>query len=411
MILRQIIPGDWKFIVVLIILVSIPGWRSVHAQDRDTSVFLGKYPGISYTSKGFGLTSQDGNYAMQIHWRAQFRFAVPSDLNPANQNQSEASEQYYMGIRRARLKVGGHGFVPWLKYYTEYDLGTTRLLDFRISVEKYPWLKFRIGRWKVDYNRERIISSSKQQMMDRSLLNRFFTVDRQQGISVYGRVNDGGFADFNYWVSILNGTGRGSGLNKIGNAMYMGRLQWNILGEPVPFTGSDLEGRENPNGGIAIAGLINRSPYTRFSQAGGGNLEGFPVGTIDQYGLRQFLVETSFMYRGLAWQQEFHFKRIKDFDNVANTDLLGNYCQAGYFFNYLLDWVPEPLEFAFRYSILDPDRSVQNDLLNEFSFVGNWFFRGHNNKLTAEINFFRFQQIYAGLTNGTQFRLQWDISF
>jgi hypothetical protein len=117
------------------------------------------------------------------------------------------------------------------------------------------------------------------------------------------------------------------------------------------------------------------------------------------------------MLGGLAWQQEFHFKRIQDFVNLSITDLAGNYIQAGYFFHHLLSWIPSPLEIAMRYSIYDPDLSVQNDLLNEYSLAINWFFKGHRNKLTAEVNFFHFQQAFAGLTDETQFRFQWDISF
>jgi len=411
MTLRQTISG-YRGILIVLILLYLPGLQdTLNAQERDTSDLTGKHPGIRYTSKGFELLSKDENYAMRIQWRGQFRVAIPADLDPGALNQRGDNDQYYMGVNRARMKVGGHAFVLWLKYYTEYELASSNMLDFRIMVEKYPWLNLKVGQWKVHYNRERIISSGKQQMMDRSLLNRFFTVDRQQGVSLYGRVNDGGLADFNYWLSVFNGTGRGGELNKIGNAMYMGRLQWNLFGEPVPFAGSDLAGRENPNGGITIAGLINRSAYTHFSQAGGGNLEGIPIGREDQFGLRQFLIESAFMYQGFTWQQEFHFKRIKDFVNVTTTGLMGNYIQAGYFFNRQLGWVPKPLELAFRYSICDPDRAVSNDLMNEFSIALNWFFRGHNNKLTAEMNFFHFQQAYAGLYDETQFRLQWDISF
>ena len=278
-------------------------------------------------------------------------------------------------------------------------------------VEKYPWLNLKIGQWKIHYNRERVISSGKQQMMDRSIMTYFFTIDRQQGISLYGRLNSGGLADFNYWLALLNGTGRGSGLNKNGNAMYMGRLQWNFLGEPVPFMGSDLERREKPAGELSLAGLLNRSAYTRFSQAGGGSLERFPIGTNDQYGLKQLLIESAFMYRGLSWQQEFHFKRIEDFVNTSTTDMVGNYLQAGYFFNQLIGWVPEKLELAFRHAIFDPDRSLQDDLVNEFSLVLNYFFKGHRNKLTAEVIVHHFQPLYPGVKNETQFRLQWDISF
>ena len=98
-------------------------------------------------------------------------------------------------INRARLKVGGHAFQPWLKYYWEYELSQSNLLDFRIEIEKWRWLSFKAGQWKVEYTRERRISSGEQQMIDRSIINRPFTLDRQQGIELYGRLKGKGVAD------------------------------------------------------------------------------------------------------------------------------------------------------------------------------------------------------------------------
>ncbi len=400
-----------RYLRPLLIGCMLAGTVPLQAQPADSSSSGREIGGIRHTSEGFELTGGDGNYALQIQLRAQFRLSLPADLDPANLTPRGDNDQYYFGMNRARLKAGGHAFRPWLKYYGEFELASSSLLDFGISVEKYPWLKVKVGQWRVPFNRESIISSAEQQTIDRSLMHRFFTADRQEGISLYGRMNDGGLADFSYWFSVYNGAGRGGGINRLGNAMYVGRLQWNFMGEPVPFTGSDLEGRENFNGGLTIAGLLNRSAYTRFSQTGGGRLEGFSLGTDDRYGLRQLLIESAFMYRGLTWQQELHYKRIRDFTNNSTTDLLGNYFQAGYFFHRLLDWVPEPLEIAVRYSIVNPDRDRQDDLLNEFAFAANWFFNRHNNKLTAEINVLHFQPSYTGLYDGTRFRLQWDISF
>jgi hypothetical protein len=47
-------------------------------------------------------------------------------------------------------------------------------------------------------------------MMDRSIIHRPFTLDRQQGVAIYGRLQGGGMGDFNYWFSVLTGNGRGA---------------------------------------------------------------------------------------------------------------------------------------------------------------------------------------------------------
>src|SRR5690606_28120780 len=156
------------------------------------------------------------------------------------------------------------------------------------------FFKIKVGQWKTYYNRERVISSGKQQMVDRSILNRPFTLDRQQGIEFYGRVFPETLADFTYHLSILTGAGRGATENDDGNLMYVGRLQWNMFGRELEMTGSDLKFHEKPTGLIAFAGATNRSPYTRFSQSGGGELTGFEVGVPGQYRVNQALLETAF---------------------------------------------------------------------------------------------------------------------
>ena len=365
---------------------------------------------IGYGDKGFELSTSDGNYKLQIQSRVQIRYAYPFDTDPVTYSDFQRKETQTFKVNRARLKIGGNAFKPWFKFFWEYELASGNLLDFRLMLEKFEFLRLKAGQWKIHYNRERIISSGQQQTLDRSILTRPFTIDRQQGISIYGRLKDDGIVDFNYWFDVLTGTGRGSSSNDDDNLMLMSRLQWNCFGEELDFSGSDLEYHETPAGLIALAGVTNQSPYTRFSQSGGGQLEGFEDGEPGQYRVNQFLVETALMFKGFSWQQEFHWKEIDDKKNLEITTLLGNYVQFGYFFHYLLDEIPEQLELAFRYAVYDPDRNVPDDKRNEYSLDMNWFFKGHLNKLTAEISYLNLQRSLNDIVDGFRFRLQWDVS-
>lgn len=278
-------------------------------------------------------------------------------------------------------------------------------------VERYPELSLRVGQWKAQYSRERVISSGRQQMMDRSIINRAFTLDRQQGVSVYGRVGEGA-ANFNYWLSAFTGMGRGGRSNDDGHLMYMGRVQWNPLGRPVGFVGSDLSGSTEPAFSLALAATTNRSACTRFSQDGCGDLEGFEEGEAGQYRVNQALVESAFTWRGFSWTQEFHLKEIKDRVNDAATTLQGFYVQTGYFPGGALSWVPAPLEIAARYGRYRPDRDEAHNAHQEASIAMNWFFSGHDNKLTAEFSWLTLEDSASGLEEeGGRLRLQWDIQF
>src|SRR5262245_42940711 len=372
------------------LLIFISSSLSAQEMEEDTAASAT----LKYNMhKGFEFKTRDNRFMLQIQSRLQFRFATPEDADPVTYDDFTGEEKPTFKINRARLKVGGHAFQPWLKYYREYELSQSNLLNFTVMVEKWDWLKFQVGQFKVEYTRERRISSGEQQMVDRSVINRPFTIDRQQGAEIYGRLKGKGIADFNYWLGTFTGTGRGSTQNDDSHLMYFGRVQWNFTGIYLDFEGSDLEIHEKPAGVLALSAVTNQSPYTRFSQAGGGSLEGYENGQPGQYRVTQANLETAFMYKGFSWQSEAHWKEIIDKLNNDHTDVLhGYYVQAGYFFHQAFDWWPKPLEVAMRNAGYMPNNEADQTKKRETSLAFNWFFRGHKNKLTAETSYFNYDK-------------------
>ena len=344
-----------------------------------------------------------------IDFRGQFRASYPHQNFPTSEDDF-SDDDINMGISRARIKFGGYVGKPEYNFYLEQDIRGGNLLDFRAQIEKLPYLKFRVGQWKARYSRERVISSGKQTGLERSLINRIFTIDRQQGFSLYGNLDGGGAANFNYWAEILTGSGRGGAVGDDENLMYMMRLQWNPNGKELGFSGSDLKFHEKFVGSVAIAGVTNTSKYTRFSTSGGGQLYGYEPGVDGQYKVDQFLFETAFKYRGLSFDQELHFKNIDDRVNLEETLLIGNYFQVGYFFHYLFDKFPKPLEVFARQAFFDPNADISSDLNYEYTFGLNWFFKGHKNKLTIDYSYLKFNQFDIEDNVDHMVRLQWDVS-
>ena len=365
---------------------------------------------LSHGSKGFEFGDQSGNYLMNLEFRGQFRLSYPTDSDPVTLNDYE-EEQIKLGIKRARIKVGGHSFKPWLKYYVEYELFSSNLLDFRLMYEKTPWLKVKVGQWKVQYNRERIISSGKQQTVERSILTRAFTLDRQQGVSVFGHIEGEKLLNLNYWLSVFMGTGRGSLENDDNHMMYMSRIQWNFMGRVLSFSGSDIEYHKEFVGLLAVAAVTNQSPYTRFSQSGGGQLEGFEEGVPGQYRVNQMMQESAGKYKGFSWQQELHFKQIRDHVNTSTTNMFGNLVQVGYFFHHLWNTVPENVELYGRHAFYLPNAQASNQLQNEVSFGCNWFIYGHRLKITGEASHLSSDFASQETMEGWRYRLQLDVSF
>ncbi len=367
---------------------------------------------VFYARPGFQLETLDGRYKVRINFRVQFRGYVNFDDDPTT---LEDFQNYQNGINvnRARVKVGGNVYQKWMKYYLEYDLEGSNLLNFEFMFEKYEFLKFRVGQWKAQYTAERAISSGRQQTVERSIINRPFTIDRQRGISIYGNPHGKGALNFSYWISMFTGTGRGNTNNDDKNMMYMSRLQWNLNGRVIKFAGSDFKITKKFTSYIAVAAVTNKSKYTRFSTNGGGYLEGFENAEDGQYRVNQFLIETGFKYKGFSWQQEYHWKEINDeINDVAPTHLTGFYAQLGYMLHQGLNFVPKKLEVYARHASYDPNRNLSNDKQIEHTFGVNWFFNGHNNKLTAEYSLLDYDSINGVADqSGSRFRIQWDISF
>lgn len=175
------------------------------------------------------------------------------------------------------------------------------------------------------------------------------------------------------------GTGRGARDNDDENPMLMMRWQWNFTGKPLEFSGSDLKYYKKFTGILAFAGLTNQSQYTRFSTAGGGQLEGFEDGVAGQYRVNQLMEETAGKYRGFSWQQELHWKEVNDKVNNKITTLAGNLFQLGYFPHNKWNKFSDKIEFYIRHAFYDPDITRDSDLQQEFSTGMNWFIKGHAN--------------------------------
>ena len=151
-----------KKIIVLLFLTSV---YSVTSQDITTNSF------------GKGLINV---FAKDSSWKAKvdFRFQTRYDGFYDESDDSFTNRAY---VRRARIKGNGYAFSPKLKYKFEYDVHNGFVLDAVIKWNFAGNWTVWFGQTKLPGNIERVFSSQKLQLVDRSLLNSNFTLDRDAG--------------------------------------------------------------------------------------------------------------------------------------------------------------------------------------------------------------------------------------
>lgn len=366
---------------------------------------------LKFNRKGLRIESTDKNFTAKINWRSQLRFSTPFDSAPRKASHFSSPDVDQFGFQRARFKMKGNVVRPWLEYDFEHDLVGNRVLNLQMTIAKFDCLQLRVGQGKVNFNRERVDSSGRQQFAERSIVNREFTLDRQKGVALEGHLFEGTPGDAWYSAGVYTGTGLGANSDHDGHPMWVARYQWNFLGRDLGFSQSDVEYHDKPAASIAFGAATNRSRYSRFSTSGGGQLDDFQPGLPGQYSLRQFVEETALKYRGLSLQHEYHWKHVTDHIAGSETDLRGSYVQVGYFFHNLMPRIPRQLELGARYAFVDPRVGRTRDLRQETALVANWFFEGHDNKLTFDVSHLTLDRTSQPGLSANLIRLQWDVSF
>ena len=388
------------FLLLGLLLAATPATASESDQARNAPTFA--------YERDNGLVYRQGDTDLWLGLRGQFRYnSVATELDTENVETIDRS----LEVNRARIKGGGTVLKPWFAAYGEYDLVGSKWLDYRATLTVSGWLDIRVGQWKSEFSRERINSSGKQQLVERSISNYYFTLDRQRGFSTSARFGAGTRWDSRVWVQALSGLGLNQSAERSqvtgkNSGLLMGRWQWNPNGEVLPFSGSDLARRPERVSSVALAYVTGDSRCTRFSSDGCVQLPEFSDG---DYELEQLMLETAIHHRGFGWEQELHYKKVRDERTGEVTRLLGGYAQLGTFPSEWWAKAPAPLEVVARLAIVDPNTDRSGDLNREVTLGANWFFTGHRNKLSLDLSWLENDDPLEA-SSKTRVRLQWEVS-
>ncbi|MEQ8276537.1 MAG: porin [Deltaproteobacteria bacterium] len=335
--------------------------------------------------------SADGQFALAIRIRGQMR-------HTARAPSSGAARQAFE-IRRARIVLAGHLFGPESRFKLELglspaDLGVvdnlsadpderatrrTPLLDLYFELRHLRDLTVRIGQYKLPSNRQRVISSGNLQLVDRSIVNPEFTLDRDLAIDLRSR-DLFGLDLFRYYLGVAIARGRDSrGFDDFG-MMYFGRVEVLPFGHFADYSEVDFARTEKLRAsfGAAYAFIDNSIGLRRPSDPA--PAEG---GTTDNHVV---VADTIVKYAGLTLQSELGWRRGRRNVITNNQDVTparngwGTMVQLGYLFG------AHPIEVAARYGrVRGASGETSLEDRNELGGGLSWYFYEHPFKLQADV--------------------------
>lgn len=398
-----------KFTLVAAILLAI---TSLNAQE------------ISDTSFGKGLinfTAKDSSFSVKFAPRFQVR-SMSSWDHDGNQY---GSPDHNFIVRRARLKFDGFAYSPKLKYKLELGLSNRDISganQFNRNTPRYildavimwsfakNW-ELWAGQTKLPGNVERVVSSANLQLIDRSLLNSRFNIDRDLGIQLRHKSNLGGNFLMREKFAISQGEGRNVTEGNEGGLQYTGRLEFLPFGtfkSKGDYFQSDLKREEKPKLMLGFTYNYNQDAVRERGFAGDYMIR--TDGSIYETDQTTIFADAMFKYNGFSFMGEYAKRTANDevateLDGTTPTGdivLTGNALnlQAGYLFksNY---------EIAARFTTLNYENVTGALPTEQYTLGINKFIVGHKLKVQSDISY----TTLDGNKDNITFRLGFDIHF
>jgi hypothetical protein len=364
----------------------------------------------------FNLVGQDSSWTMKVGARFQL-------LGTSNWEDGQSNESSFL-VRRARLKFDGYAFSPKLEYKLELGLSnrdqsgasaftsnSPRLvMDAVIKWHFYENFELWVGQTKLPGNRERVISSGNLQMVDRSLLNSRFNIDRDMGFQLRHHFNISENFVVKEIFSLAQGEGRNVTTGNLGGHEYTGRIELFPFGDfesKGDYSGGDLKREETPKLALGVSYDHNNNAVRTT-----GNQGSYMTNDIGFYetNINTLFIDAMFKYNGFSLMAEYADRDAVD-PLAKNSDgtLTGAVVQVGTGLNlqagYLLknDW-----EVSGRYTNIELDQVITgSNPESQYTLGLSKYIVGHKLKIQTDIS-------HLEVTNGNNelmYRLQFDIHF
>ena len=285
-------------------------------------VFLCYFPinaqSLNEQSFGKGLinfTAADSSFTVKFAPRIQTRFQ--SAWNHDGNNYGDA--EYNFLVRRARFKFDGWAFSPKLKYKLElglsnrdisgasvYNRNTPRsILDAVVMWPFAPGFELWAGQTKLPGNIERVVSSGNLQLIDRSILNSKFNIDRDMGVQLRYKHKIGQML-VREKLAVSQGEGRNITEGNLGGLQYTSRLEllpFGAFAKKGDYSQSDLVRESSLKLMIAATYDLNQNAVKNRSNMGSYMV--LDDGSLFETDITTVFVDAMLKYRGFSLMAEY----------------------------------------------------------------------------------------------------------
>ena len=392
--------------VLCVLFISL----NINAQETNAPKF----------GKGlFNLKGKDSTWTMKVGMRFQTLASSGWDVNGGLNNPSAS-----MLIRRSRLKFDGFAYSPKLKYKLELGLSNRDMSGASAFTSNSPRyildavLKWNFsgnfvlwaGQTKLAGNRERVVSSGDLQMVDRSLLNSRFNIDRDIGLQLRHHFNLTDTFIVKEVFSISQGEGRNVTTGNLGGHQYTSRLEilpFGNFASKGDYRGSDLKFETSPKLAIGVTYDFNNNAVKNRSNQGSYmiNDTGFYETNIST-----LFVDAIYKHKGFSLMAEYANRDAADpYAKNSDGSLTGAEVQVGNGINvqsgYLLS---KTVELSTRYTNIALNKSITGKgSENQYTLGLSKYVAGHKLKVQTDLSY----TDIGFKTNQLLYRVQVDIHF
>jgi hypothetical protein len=378
-----------KKFIVLLFIASI---YSASSQDITNNRF----------GKGLiNVFAKDSSWSSKVAFRYQTRYEGNYDLVDSD----------YTGrafVRRARIKGNGFAFSPKITYKFEYDVANGYVLD---AVVKWNftgnWTVW-FGQTKLPGNIERVFSSQKLQLVDRSLLNSKFTLDRDAGAQLRHHFKLGN----TFLVREIFAVSQGEGLNdkskSTGNG-YTGRIELLPFGnftKKGDYFAADLKREKTPKLMLSATYDFNQNAMLSRGQKGD-----YLIGDLEN--LQTLFIDAHFKYQGFSFFGEYVDRKTSDGsplleNSFVDGESIDECYYTGESINLQLGYLMKNnWEIAGRYTNVNANDLYDNNDLNQYTIGFSKYVVGHNLKVQTDFSY----TTEKGENDKLLFRLQTEFNF